>query len=62
VGEDGCSATRIYPDDLAELSPGSINSLFGDRSVHFIKSTIDGNNWRALGSIGGGEVISADSY
>ena len=42
--------------------PGGINALFGDGSVHFIKSTIDGNNWRALGSIGGGEVISADSY
>jgi prepilin-type N-terminal cleavage/methylation domain-containing protein/prepilin-type processing-associated H-X9-DG protein len=41
---------------------GGVNSLFGDGGVRFVKSTIDGNNWRALGSIGGGEVISADSY
>jgi hypothetical protein len=30
--------------------------------VRFIKSTIDGMTWRALGSVAGGEVISADSY
>ena len=42
--------------------PGGVNALFGDGSVRFIKSTIDGNTWRALGTISGGEVISADSY
>ena len=42
--------------------PGGVNALFGDGSVHFIKSTINGDAWRALGSVGGGEVISSDSY
>jgi prepilin-type N-terminal cleavage/methylation domain-containing protein/prepilin-type processing-associated H-X9-DG protein len=42
--------------------PGGVNALFGDGSVRFIKSTIDGNTWRALGTVGGGEVISSDSY
>jgi prepilin-type N-terminal cleavage/methylation domain-containing protein/prepilin-type processing-associated H-X9-DG protein len=42
--------------------PGGVNTLFGDGSVRFIKSTIDGNTWRALGTIRGGEVISSDSY
>src|SRR5262249_8725031 len=28
---------------------GGVNALFGDGSVHFVKSTIDGNTWRALG-------------
>ena len=42
--------------------PGGVNSLFGDGSVRFVKSTINGNTWRALGSIAGGEVISADQY
>jgi prepilin-type N-terminal cleavage/methylation domain-containing protein/prepilin-type processing-associated H-X9-DG protein len=42
--------------------PGGVNALFGDGSVHFVKSTIDGNTWRALGTIQGGEVISSDSY
>jgi prepilin-type N-terminal cleavage/methylation domain-containing protein/prepilin-type processing-associated H-X9-DG protein len=42
--------------------PGGINSLFGDGSVHFVKSSVSGDTWRALGTMAGGEVISSDSY
>ena len=42
--------------------PGGVNTLFGDGSVHYIKSTISGDTWRALGTIGGGEVLSADTF
>jgi prepilin-type N-terminal cleavage/methylation domain-containing protein/prepilin-type processing-associated H-X9-DG protein len=42
--------------------PGGVNVLFGDGSVHFIKESINGVTWRALGTVGGGEVISSDSY
>jgi prepilin-type processing-associated H-X9-DG protein len=42
--------------------PGGVNALFGDGSVRFIKTTIDWRAWRALGTIGGGEVVSADQY
>ena len=42
--------------------PGGVNALFADGSVHFIKSSIDGNAWRALGTIAGGEIISGDQY
>ena len=42
--------------------PGGVNALFGDGSVRFVKSTIDGGTWRALGTIRGGEVISSDQY
>jgi prepilin-type N-terminal cleavage/methylation domain-containing protein/prepilin-type processing-associated H-X9-DG protein len=42
--------------------PGGVNALFGDGSVRFLKSTIAGPTWRALGSIAGGEVNSADAY
>jgi len=42
--------------------PGGANSLLGDGSVRFVKSTIDGMVWRALGTVAGGEVISSDSY
>ena len=42
--------------------PGGINALFGDGSVRFVKSTVSGITWRGLGTIGGGEVISADGY
>jgi hypothetical protein len=34
----------------------------GDGSVRFVKSSVNGLTWRALGSIAGGEVTSADSY
>ncbi len=42
--------------------PGGVNAVLGDGSVRFVKSTIDGRVWRALGTVGGGEVISADSF
>jgi len=42
--------------------PGGVNCLFMDGSVKFIKSTINYNTWLAIGSMDGGEVISADSY
>jgi prepilin-type N-terminal cleavage/methylation domain-containing protein/prepilin-type processing-associated H-X9-DG protein len=42
--------------------PGGVNALFGDGSVRFVKNSVNPVTWRALGSIGGGEVISADQY
>jgi prepilin-type N-terminal cleavage/methylation domain-containing protein/prepilin-type processing-associated H-X9-DG protein len=42
--------------------PGGVNALLGDGSVKFMKSTTDGMVWRALGTVAGGEVLSADSY
>jgi prepilin-type processing-associated H-X9-DG protein len=42
--------------------PGGVNALFADGSVHFLKNTVSPVTWRALGSVAGGEVTSADSY
>ncbi len=42
--------------------PGGVNALFADGSVHFIKNTVNWQMWRGLGTVGGGEVLSADSY
>jgi hypothetical protein len=39
-----------------------VNLLLGDGSTRFIKNTINLPTWRALGTISGGEVISADSF
>ncbi len=46
----------------SSLHPGGVNVLFADGSVKFIKNTVNAATWRALGSVQGGEVISADSY
>jgi len=42
--------------------PGGCNIALGDGSVKFIKATINPVTWQALGTIAGGEVLSADSY
>ena len=42
--------------------PGGVNVLFCDGSVRFIKDSINYQTWRALGTIGSGEVISSDAY
>jgi prepilin-type N-terminal cleavage/methylation domain-containing protein/prepilin-type processing-associated H-X9-DG protein len=42
--------------------PGGVNTLLADGSVRFVKSSIDGNTWRALGTAAGGEVLSSDQY
>ena len=42
--------------------PGGVNALLGDGSVRFVKSSVAGATWRALGTIAGGEVVSADAY
>jgi len=42
--------------------PGGVNTLYSDGSVKFTKNTINQWVWVGLGSIAGGEVISADQY
>ena len=48
--------------DIYSFHIGGANIAFADGSVRFVKSTIDGNTWRALGTVSGGEVISSESY
>jgi prepilin-type N-terminal cleavage/methylation domain-containing protein len=40
---------------------GGVHTLFGDGAVQFISSSIDGIAWRAIGTVGGGESVSASS-
>jgi prepilin-type N-terminal cleavage/methylation domain-containing protein len=42
--------------------PGGVNALVGDGSVKFIKSSVNGLTWRALGSVGGSEVVDGNAY
>ena len=41
---------------------GGVNVSFADGSVRFIKNSISPATWRAVGTKGGGEVISSDAY
>jgi prepilin-type processing-associated H-X9-DG protein len=41
---------------------GGVNVTFSDGSVRFVKDTVNLNNWRAVSTKDGGEVISGDAY
>ncbi len=66
---NGCrfSANQAWLDNgfsapSASWHSGGVNSLFCDGSVRFIKSSINRMTWWALGTRGGSEVISSDSF
>jgi prepilin-type N-terminal cleavage/methylation domain-containing protein/prepilin-type processing-associated H-X9-DG protein len=44
------------------MHPGGANFVMGDGSVRFLKASISTPTYAALGSRGGGEVLSSDSY
>jgi prepilin-type processing-associated H-X9-DG protein len=60
-GNDG-SGTMAAFSNADSYHPGGVNVLLADGSVRFIKNTINQGTWWALGTIGGGEVISSDGY
>ena len=61
-------SSRIGSGARSDLSnsdswhPGGVNVTLADGSVRFVKNSINIQTWMALGTRGGGEVISADSY
>jgi prepilin-type N-terminal cleavage/methylation domain-containing protein/prepilin-type processing-associated H-X9-DG protein len=42
--------------------PAGVNAAFGDGSVRFVKNSVNPVTWYSLGTIAGGEVVSADQY
>jgi prepilin-type N-terminal cleavage/methylation domain-containing protein/prepilin-type processing-associated H-X9-DG protein len=62
----GCQGCGISPGanyaNATSLHPGGVNAGFADGSVRFIKNSINMLTWMQLGTKGGGEVISSDSY
>ncbi|WP_165253467.1 DUF1559 domain-containing protein [Paludisphaera soli] len=65
-----CAGTG-FPGNMANMPmqvppssqhPGGVNTLLGDGSVRFIKSSIALTTWRGLGTRNGGEVLSSDAY
>lgn len=48
--------------EASSKHPGGVNTLFTDGSVRFVKNSVSPVVWRSLGSVAGGEVVSADQY
>jgi prepilin-type N-terminal cleavage/methylation domain-containing protein/prepilin-type processing-associated H-X9-DG protein len=42
--------------------PGGVNVGFLDGSVRFVKDTVAAQNWAALGTIAGGELVGGDAF
>jgi prepilin-type N-terminal cleavage/methylation domain-containing protein/prepilin-type processing-associated H-X9-DG protein len=59
-GNDSVGMSNFSNSD--SYHPGGVNVLMTDGSVRFIKDSVNRATWWGLGTIGGGEVISADSY
>ena len=57
----GAASTTFYMGSRSR-HPGGVNAALCDGSVRFIKNTIGLPTWKALSSINGGEVVSADQY
>jgi prepilin-type N-terminal cleavage/methylation domain-containing protein/prepilin-type processing-associated H-X9-DG protein len=68
LGCAGCRYAAYTGSDSSNFVPptskhsGGVNMLFCDGSAKFIKDTINRQTWWSLGTIAGGETISADAY
>ena len=61
-----CAGTG-FPGDMSNMAmvvppssyhPGGVMVTFGDGSVRFVANTVSLKNWRAMGTIRGGEIIT----
>jgi prepilin-type N-terminal cleavage/methylation domain-containing protein/prepilin-type processing-associated H-X9-DG protein len=59
-GNDSIGMSNLSNAD--SYHPGGVNVLMVDGSVKFIKNSVNLSSWWSLGTIGGGEVVSADSF
>ncbi|MGE3820238.1 MAG: DUF1559 domain-containing protein, partial [Isosphaeraceae bacterium] len=62
IGCPNCGTDHSHLTNASSLHPGGVNAAMAYGSVRFIKSTVSMPIWWALGTKGGGEVLSADSY
>ncbi len=61
-GDENDGGDTYMSLSASSYHPGGVTTLFADGSVRFVKNSVDPTTWRALGTIAGGEVISADAY
>lgn len=65
AGDEDTKPLMIRPNLVGGFSsphPMGANFGFADGSVRFVKNSIDGGVFRALGSRNGGELVSADQF
>jgi prepilin-type processing-associated H-X9-DG protein len=57
-----CIVSGLFHGHIAARSyhPGGVNYVRADGSVHFASNSIDPITWRAMGTMGGGEVFSEE--
>jgi prepilin-type N-terminal cleavage/methylation domain-containing protein/prepilin-type processing-associated H-X9-DG protein len=60
--DEGAGGPTFAAHTARSFHPDGVNALFGDGSVHFIKNSVSGQTWRALGTVRGGEVVSSEGY
>jgi prepilin-type N-terminal cleavage/methylation domain-containing protein len=58
----GCRGDVLASFNASSRHPGIVNVVFLDNSVRAVKSTVNIKTWWALGTRGGGEVVSSDAY
>jgi prepilin-type processing-associated H-X9-DG protein len=62
LGKQGAGIGMEGAFTAGSRHPGGVNVLFCDGSVKFVKEGIAPVTWWALGTMAGGEVVSADSF
>jgi prepilin-type N-terminal cleavage/methylation domain-containing protein/prepilin-type processing-associated H-X9-DG protein len=58
----GCGTDSSHIVNATSNHPGGCNVLMADSSARFVKSSINMRTWMQLGTISGGEAVSADQY
>ena len=58
VGECAINCNNSY--EIFSFHNGGSNAAMADGSIRFVRSSIPGDLWRAMGTVNGGEVISGD--
>jgi len=58
----GCNQDSGWTAMASSAHPGGVNTLMADGSAKFVKNSIARLTWFALGTRGGGEVISSDAF
>jgi prepilin-type N-terminal cleavage/methylation domain-containing protein/prepilin-type processing-associated H-X9-DG protein len=60
IGFPGNMANMAMQIPPSSQHPGGVNCLMGDGSVRFVTNSVTLDTWRAMGTMNGGEVISAN--